>query len=236
MKNQLIKKSSYSKRNSWRQFFYLGGGHNAPPSFKELNNTSLFKFFYFSNKPSTADLNDDTKFFQGLEKSVDNYHFVNHTDSECQEKRDPRKSPYLKTVNTEVCEQLFNVRNKFRNCKKMNEGHFLLFFTYIFDLHNLKVEENIRSIAHLKSEQRYEIKKAKKEHKNCSKNVEALDKKTELNNLSKILETVSLTDLNERMDTMNNDKHYLCADDSEKRKGTSMLQISSMWHEVEETK
>ena len=90
-----------------------------------------------------------------IEKSVDNFHFPNHTDRECHEKCDPKKSPYLRGVNTEVCEQLFNVINKFRNCKKMNEGNFFLFFLFLFDLHNLKIEGRLRSTAHPKSEQRY---------------------------------------------------------------------------------
>merc|ERR1711954_279886 len=78
------------------------------------------------------------KFFKTLCKSMDNFHFVNHTDRECHEKNDPKKCPHLKGVNTEVCEQLFNVINKFnKNCKKMNEAHFFLFFLFIFDLHNL---------------------------------------------------------------------------------------------------
>ena len=100
-------------------------------------------------------MNELTKYFKDLTKSVDNFHFVNHTDRDCHERNDPKKSPYLKGVNTEVCEQLFNVINKFRNCKKMNEGHFFLFFLFLFDLHNLKIEGRLRTMAHPKSELRY---------------------------------------------------------------------------------
>ena len=102
----------------------------------------------YANNAQRADQNEFTRYLKNIEKSVDNFHFVNHTDKECHEKCDPKKSPNLEGVNTEVCEQLFNVINKFRNCKKMNEGHFYFFFQYIFDLHNLKIEGKLRSIAH----------------------------------------------------------------------------------------
>ena len=47
--------------------------------------------------------------------------------------------------------------NKFTSVKAMNESRFWSFFTYIFDLHNLMKQGNLRSVANPRSPLRWEL-------------------------------------------------------------------------------
>ena len=67
-----------------------------------------------------------------------------------------RDARSLDGVNTESCEQTFKWVNKFTSVKSMNESRFWFFFTVIFDLHNLQMENKLRSTANPKSPLRWE--------------------------------------------------------------------------------
>ena len=69
----------------------------------------------------------------------------------------PRDARSLDGVNTESCEQTFKWVNKFTSVKAMNESRFWMFFTVIFDLHNLQKQGRLRSVAHPKSPLRWEL-------------------------------------------------------------------------------
>lgn len=90
-------------------------------------------------------------------KHVDKFHFPNHVDPWCHKNCNPQDVRHLDGINTPICEQLFSAINKYTNAKAMNEAHFFIFFLYIFDLHNLNIEQKLRSIANPKSEYRYEL-------------------------------------------------------------------------------
>lgn len=68
-----------------------------------------------------------------------------------------RDARSLDGVNTEACEQTFKWVNKFTSVKSMNESRFFLFFTVIFDLHNLQKARKLRSVAHPMSPLRWEL-------------------------------------------------------------------------------
>ena len=62
----------------------------------------------FAQRKNLKTRNDITKFFaENVRKSVDRFHFGNHTDQWCIENCDPNKIKDLDGVNTEICEQLF---------------------------------------------------------------------------------------------------------------------------------
>ena len=69
----------------------------------------------------------------------------------------PKDARSLDGVNTESCEQTFKWVNKFTSVKSMNESRFFLFFTVIFDLHNLQKNNQLRSHAHPGSPLRWEL-------------------------------------------------------------------------------
>ena len=103
-----------------------------------------------------ANVNEVTKFMAGVGKHVDKFHFPNHVDSWCHQNCNPQDVRHLDGVNTPICEQLFSAINKFTNAKSMNEANFFIFFIYVFDLHNLNIENKLSYIANPKSELRYE--------------------------------------------------------------------------------
>ena len=86
-------------------------------------------------------------------------------DPWCHKNCNPQDVRDLDGVNTPVCEQLFSTINQYRNAKAMNEGHFFLFFIYLFDLHNLNIEGKLRSVANPNSMHRFDMisKKCKSE-------------------------------------------------------------------------
>lgn len=84
--------------------------------------------------------NDVTRFLSTIRKSVDKFHFGNHVDPWCIDNCNPYDIKDLDGVNTEVCEHMFNHINKHRNCKAMNQANFFMFWIYILDLHNLKID------------------------------------------------------------------------------------------------
>ena len=111
---------------------------------------------YAENK-DRAELNEVTKYMSMIGKHVDKFHFPNHVDPWCHKNCNPQDVRHLDGINTPICEQLFSAINKYTNAKAMNEAHFFIFFLYIFDLHNLNIEQKLRSIANPKSEYRYEL-------------------------------------------------------------------------------
>ena len=65
----------------------------------------------------------------------------NHVDQWCHSNCNPDSVPELAGVNSQVCEQLFKKINSHRNCRKMNEARFGLFFLYQYEIHNLEIEK-----------------------------------------------------------------------------------------------
>ena len=68
-----------------------------------------------------------------------------------------RDAAALNVVNTEACEQTFNWVNKFTNVKSMNESNFYIFFSVIFDYHNLHNQGMLRSTANPMSSYRWSL-------------------------------------------------------------------------------
>ena len=66
--------------------------------------------------------------------------FRNHVDQWCHSNCNPDSVPELAGVNSQICEQLFKKINSHKNCRKMNESRFGLFFLYQYDVHNLDIE------------------------------------------------------------------------------------------------
>ena len=83
-----------------------------------------------------------------LPKYVDNFHFKNHVDPWCHKMCNPKDAEALDGVNTESCEQTFKWVNSFTAVKSMNQSHFWMFFTVIFDYHNLNKQKQLRSVVH----------------------------------------------------------------------------------------
>ena len=50
--------------------------------------------------------NKSTEFFNSLKFSFDCFHFKNHIDPFCHENFNPKDVPEIKSVNTQICEQL----------------------------------------------------------------------------------------------------------------------------------
>ena len=111
----------------------------------------------FSENEKRANKNDFTRFLASVPKHVDNFHFKNHVDPWCHRMCNPKDARSLDGVNTESCEQTFKWVNKFTSVKSMNESRFFLFFTVIFDLHNLQKNNQLRSHAHPGSPLRWEL-------------------------------------------------------------------------------
>ena len=66
--------------------------------------------------------------------------FRNHVDQWCHSNCNPDSVPELAGVNSQICEQLFKKINSHKNCRKMNESRFGLFFLYQYEIHNLEIE------------------------------------------------------------------------------------------------
>ena len=62
-------------------------------------------------------------------------------DPWCHNHCNPDSVPELLGVNSQICEQLFKKINSHRNCRKMNEARFGLFFLYQYEIHNLEIEQ-----------------------------------------------------------------------------------------------
>lgn len=124
-------------------------------SFGRMNFDSFPK--KFCENPKRANLNSFTKLLADVPKSVDNFHFRNHVDPWCHKHCNPKDFRSLDGINTESCEQTFKWTNKFTAVKSMNESRFWMFFTLIFDLHNLQKQDKLRSMAHPKSHLRWEL-------------------------------------------------------------------------------
>ena len=88
---------------------------------------------------------------------IDKFHYKTHVDSWCRENCDPYRAKDLNGVNTESCEQTFKWVNKFTSVKSMSGPRFWMFFTYLFDLHNLSKQGNLRSTVHPSSDHRWAI-------------------------------------------------------------------------------
>ena len=95
----------------------------------------------FCDDPQRANQNEVTEVISRLSKHVDKFHFANHKDQWCQDNCNPDSVQELEGVNSQVCEQLFKKINAHKNCRKMNEGRFSLFFLYQYDIHNLDIEK-----------------------------------------------------------------------------------------------
>ena len=78
----------------------------------------------------------------------------------------------------------------------MNEGNFFLFFTYLFDLHNLKIEGNLRSIAHPKSQQRYCRIASLNDVENLSKNLAIITLKEQFSKSEEVPDNIVDEDSN----------------------------------------
>ena len=111
----------------------------------------------FAEKKERAELNTFTKLLADIPKHVDNFHFKNHLDPWCHKMCNPKDARSLDGVNTESCEQTFKWVNMFTSVKSMNEPRFWMFFTIIFDLHNLQKQDKLRSVAHPRSPLRWEL-------------------------------------------------------------------------------
>ena len=94
----------------------------------------------FAMRKNLINLNEVTKMFAAIKKSIDKFHFGNHVDKWCLEFCNPYAHAELNNVNAVVCEQLFRDVNSHKNCKSMNEAKYFLFWLYMLDLHKLDVE------------------------------------------------------------------------------------------------
>ena len=92
----------------------------------------------YSMNSKVSSKNKTTKFFSQRKFLIDRFHFRNHVDSWCHENCDPNEFPELLDVNTQICEQTFSRINQKKNCKSMNEPHFILYWLYNLDLNNLE--------------------------------------------------------------------------------------------------
>ena len=79
-----------------------------------------------------------------LDFYVDKMHFKGHTSKRCHELYNPYSCKDLSNVNTQVCEQTFRWTNGYKQVKSMNQFRFRLFFTYLIDLHNLKISDQLQ--------------------------------------------------------------------------------------------
>ena len=117
----------------------------------------------FSEDSKRAGQNEFTQFFASVPKHVDNFHFKNHVDAWCHQHCNPKDVRDLDDINTESCEQTFKWVNEYKAVKSMNDNRFWMFFTLIFDYHNLQRIKKLRSVAHPRSPLRWDLLPADKE-------------------------------------------------------------------------
>ena len=101
--------------------------------------------------------NEYTSHFASMKCLIDFMHFRNHKGEKCKTECNPYDHEELKTVNSQVCEQFFGRSNKYRQVRSMNRESFILFWTYILDLNNLRREDKLRNLANPLSEKRMEV-------------------------------------------------------------------------------
>ena len=101
--------------------------------------------------------NEYTSHFASMKCLIDFMHFRNHKGEKCETECNPYDHEELKTVNSQVCEQFFGRSNKYRQVRSMNRESFILFWTYILDLNNLRREDKLRNLANPLSEKRMEV-------------------------------------------------------------------------------
>ena len=101
--------------------------------------------------------NEYTSHFASMKCLIDFMHFRNHKGEKCKTDCNPYDHEELKTVNSQVCEQFFGRSNKYRQVRSMNRESFILFWTYILDLNNLRREDKLRNLANPLSEKRMEV-------------------------------------------------------------------------------
>ena len=101
--------------------------------------------------------NEYTLHFASMKCLIDFMHFRNHKGEKCKTDCNPYDHEELKTVNSQVCEQFFGRSNKYRQVRSMNRESFILFWTYILDLNNLRREDKLRNLANPLSEKRMEV-------------------------------------------------------------------------------
>ena len=121
---EYLAKLSEESRNNLRHICYDDACH-------------FWKFCKNMNKKKS---NEFTKFLSEIPMSIDKFHFRNHVDTCCRQNCDPYKARELDGVNTESCEQTFKWVNKFTAVKSMSGPRFWMFFTILFDLHNLSIQ------------------------------------------------------------------------------------------------
>ena len=144
--------------------------------------------------------------------SVDKFHFINHVDSWCRENCDPTKIKELDNVNTESCEQTFKWVNKFTSVKAMNGPQFWMFFTYIFDLHNLSKEDKLRSSVNPLSEHRWNNSSTTSDYERLL-NINADTNEENVNEENTLLESSPDVDIDvaDKLDNMSLEpKKYVC--------------------------
>ena len=97
-----------------------------------------------------------------------------------------------------VCEQLFKKINGDKNCRKMNEGRFSLFFLYQYDIHNLDIEKKT-VLADPRADIRWEF-------------ITIVDPKLEEISLQSSEKVVSVDHITETVETMKLDSKFTCPD------------------------
>jgi len=104
----------------------------------------------FAENHKQANHSEVTKFYaDNVEKAVDFFHFPGHRDAWCHMNTNPwelKKKMQFSKVNTPAAEQAFNWINRYKSVKGMNENRFIFFFRYLLDLHNWKIEGQVKTV------------------------------------------------------------------------------------------
>ena len=108
----------------------------------------------FAENHKQANHSKVTKFYaDSVEKAVDFFHFPGHRDAWCHMNTNPwelKKKMQFSKVNTPAAEQAFNWINRYKSVKGMNESRFIFFFRYLLDLHNWKIEGQVKTVVNPK--------------------------------------------------------------------------------------
>ena len=99
-----------------------------------------------SLKTKKADFSDATRFYaEQVGKGVDFFHFPGHASKYCFKETntwDLKVKMGFNQLNTPA----FNWLIMFKNVVGMNEGRFSHFFLFMIDLHNLKIEGQLKNV------------------------------------------------------------------------------------------
>ncbi|CAF1102745.1 unnamed protein product [Brachionus calyciflorus] len=110
-----------------------------------LSEKNQFKFCIYDNSCHLSEYcqskieNGETEYsiFKETYFVIDNFHIKNHCRSKCTEKHSAKNFEELKSINTQICEELFSRISKSKhNTKHMGKNHFIFYYLVLFDSMN----------------------------------------------------------------------------------------------------